>query len=166
MKNILKASAFVGVCALALQGAALANPDDDKAAVKATLEAASSAWLKCDLDAAAKYDAEGRTGYYPDSSAVQTDTEENRKKEADFCANGGAHELTYAVKDVIIYGDVAVAYGDGHYKRTEPGGAVSIDSDYTFTDVLVKSKGGWKFKHSHVGVVMPMEDAATASADQ
>lgn len=165
MKNILKASVFVGVCAVALSTPAYASSDADKAAVKAAIDAASSAWLNCELDAAMKYDADGRTGYYPDSSEVQMNTEANRKEEADFCANGGKHEMTYAIKNVQVYGDVAIAYGDGHYKRTEPDGKVSIDSDYTFTDVLVKAKDGWKFKHSHVGAVMPMDETMAASAE-
>jgi ketosteroid isomerase-like protein len=86
----------------------------------------------------------------------------SKQKDIDFCKNGGKHEITYKINGVSVMGDVAVAHGSGHYKRTEPGGAVSIDSDYTFTDVLVKKAGGWKFQHGHIGAYMPMEETTAA----
>ncbi len=154
----MKTQILLAVGAAILAGAAFAK-EGDEAAVKKAIAGSSAAWLACNLDAAAKFNAEGRGGYYPDSKEFQLETPENMQKEKEFCKNGGKNELTYAVKGVMLMGDTAVAHGSGHYKRTEPGGAVSIDGDYTFTDILVRTGDGWKFKHSHIGAVMPMPEA-------
>ncbi len=145
-----------------LLGSALAKAGDEEA-VKKTLADSFAIWMACDLEAAYKFDAEGRSSYYPDSADLQLSDEASRQKDADFCKNGGKNEATYQVNGVILMGDTAVAHGVGHYKRTEPGGAVSVDSDYTFTDILVRTKEGWKFRHSHIGAVMPAEEEAAAT---
>lgn len=134
----------------------LAGPNDDSAVRKVVADA-TAAWLACDVAAAAKFSVAGRSGYYPDSAELQIDTPEMQQKEVEFCKNGGKNEMTYKLNGVEIVGDAAIAHGSGHYKRTEPGGAVSVDSDFTFTDVLVRTADGWRYRHSHVGMVMPMD---------
>ena len=161
MSKLIKTSLCAGA-ALAMSATASAS-DDQSAAVKSTIDAATAAWLKCDVDAAAKYDVDGRTSYYPDSATLMIEDAKMIQDERDFCKNGGKNELTYSIAGVEVMGETAYAYGTGHYKRTEPGGAVSIDNDYTFTDILVKTSDGWKYKHSHVGAVMPMSEAAPAT---
>lgn len=165
--TIMRMALAASAAGALLCGSALAKPGDEEAVKKALADSFAS-WMACNLDAAYKFDADGRSGYYPDSPDIQVSSEESRQKEADFCKNGGKNEATYKVNGVILMGDTAVAHGFGHYKRTEPGGAVSVDSDYTFTDILVRTKEGWKFRHSHIGAVMPMEEttAAAAPADQ
>lgn len=150
-----------GAAGALMCGSALAKAGDEEA-VKKTIADSFASWMACDVEAAYKFDADGRSSYYPDSKDLQLSTPEMRQQEADFCKNGGKNEASYAVNGVIMMGDTAIAHGSGHYKRTEPGGAVSVDSDYTFTDILVRTKDGWKFRHSHIGAVMPAaEETAT-----
>ena len=161
--TITRIALATGAAGALLLGSALAKPGDEDA-VKKTLSDSFASWTACDLDAAYKFDADGRSSYYPDSADIQLSDDASRQKEADFCKNGGKNEATYQVNGVILMGDTAVAHGFGHYKRTEPGGAVSVDNDYTFTDILVRTKEGWKFRHSHIGAVMPMEETTAAAA--
>lgn len=151
-----------------LCGSALADSEKDKAAIQKMFDESAASMIACDTASFGKYDAEGRTAYYPDSMEPVVEDAASKQEDIDFCKNGGKHELAYKINGVSVIGDVAIAHGSGHYKRTEPGGAVSIDSDYSFTDVLVKKAGGWKFQHSHIGAYMPMEEttAATTPADQ
>ncbi|GAB4518781.1 MAG: hypothetical protein Kow00133_04090 [Amphiplicatus sp.] len=155
----MKALVAAGAGAAAAFAIAHANPEEEKAAVKSVMEAAAAAYEACDTASFGKYDVEGRTGYYPDSADPMKETPESRQEEIAFCEAGGKHAIDYTIKGVILLGDVAVAHGSGHYTRTEPDGEVSIDTDYTFTDILVKTKDGWKFRHGHIGVVLAEEPA-------
>lgn len=156
-----------GAAGALMCGAALAGSEKDEATIQKIFDESAASMLACDTASFGKYDAEERTAYYPDSMEPVVEDAASKQKDIDFCKNGGKHELTYKINGVSVMGDVAIAHGSGHYKRTEPGGAVSIDSDYTFTDVLVKKAGGWKFQHSHIGAYMPMEETtATAAATE
>jgi ketosteroid isomerase-like protein len=160
MKKSIFVTVFSTACAAMLLTAASAKSKEDAAAeVRAMFDQAAAEFVACDTSAIGKYDADEHTGYYPDSTELYDETsDEGRKEAADFCDNGGKHEMTYAISDVVMLKDAALVLGSGHYKRTEPDGTVSVDTDYTFTDVVVKTDKGWKFRHSHVGVVMPMEE--------
>lgn len=153
-----------GAAGLLACGSALAKPGDEDA-VRKTLADSFAKWIACDVEGAYKFDAPNRSGYYPDSKDLQVSTAEMRQQEADFCKNGGKNEATYVVQGVIMMGETAIAHGSGHYTRTEPDGAVSVDSDFTFTDILVRTKNGWRFRHSHVGAVLspPGGDAESAA---
>ncbi len=156
MKSSVSFLAFVSVLALgasAYAGEAKGSADE----LRAWYAKAVSDFVACDKAAFGKYDAESHTGYYPDSMDLVDETSpEMRQENAAFCDGGGKHELTYTIADIVILKDAALVLGSGHYKRTEPEGAVSVDSDYNFTDVLVKTGAGWKFRHTHVGAVIDM----------
>ena len=83
----------------------------------------------------------------------------------EFCENGGKHELEYKIADVVIMDGGALILGTGHYKRTEPGGEVSLDSDYTFTEVIVKKDDAWKIKHTHIGMIVEMGDDTSEATE-
>ncbi|MEZ5921091.1 MAG: DUF4440 domain-containing protein [Parvularculaceae bacterium] len=153
----------VSVCAM---GALLVAPafamhhEKDEEAVRKTIADANNVWLACDTEAWGKYDAEDRSAMYPDSLDLQYDINDSKAREIEFCKNGGKHELTnYKIEKVMVKGDVAIAAGSGHYKQTYGDGTSPINADFNFTDVLFRSKDGWKFKHSHIGVVMPPPEA-------
>ncbi|MBB5519481.1 YybH family protein [Amphiplicatus metriothermophilus] len=162
MRNSMKALLAASAGAAAAFAIAHANPEAEKAAIRAMFEEAIASMNACKTDDIGKNDAEGRTTYYPDSAEPHVETAETRQMAVDFCAKGGKHELQSQIRDIILLGDVAVAHGSGHYKRTEPDGTVSIDTDYTYTDVLVKKDGRWKIRHGHIGVVLPEEPAGEA----
>lgn len=149
-----------GACAATL---AISTPASADAAadVRRFFDKAGGDFVACNTATFDSYNAAGRTGYYPDLAALQKeDTAEAKQAAVDFCANGGKHDLNYEVADAVMLKDAALVLGSGHYKRTEPDGTVTIDTDYTFTDVLVKAKDGWKFRHGHIGVVMGAADTA------
>jgi hypothetical protein len=156
MKASVKLLAFVSVLALgasALAGDKKTSADD----LRAWYAKAVAEFVACDTSSYGKYSAEGHSGYYPDSKdLVDEASEEARLENVSFCEGGGKHEMTYDIADVVMLKDAALVLGSGHYKRTEPEGAVSIDADYNFTEVLVKTGDGWKFRHSHVGAVLDM----------
>ena len=162
MKNLLKMAALVGVGVTAISASAYAaHHTDAERAVRAMFEEAAAVFVACDTSSIGKYSAEGHTGFYPDSSALVDETsDEATQSEVAFCENGGKHELTYEIGDLVMLNDVALLLGTGHYKRTEPDGAVFVDTDYTFTEVLINTDKGWKFRHSHIGAVIAMEDDA------
>lgn len=153
-------SVISAVSALALGASAFAG--DDKGAadkIRAWYGEAVASYAACDTSAFGKYSAEGHTGYYPDALTLADETsDEARQENIAFCENGGKHEITYDIADVVMLKGAALILGSGHYKRTEPDGTVSIDSDYTFTEVLVKSGDGWKMRHSHIGAFMEMPE--------
>lgn len=162
MKKTALITMLSGACALTL-GAGAAAKTDDAAEVRATVDQAFAEFTACDTNAIGKYDANMHTGYYPDSAALVDETsDENRKMAADFCNNGGKHDMKYDIADIVMLKDAALVLGSGHYMRTEPNGAVSIDTDFTFTDVMVKTKDGWKFRHTHIGVVLPANEGAAS----
>lgn len=156
MKNMFKAVAFAGAGMLALNAAAFASDSADaKEKLKSWYADVVADFVSCDTSAIGKYNAQGRRGFYPDSAELHDETSEDSMQMAvDFCENGGKHDLTYDIADVVMLKDAALILGSGHYKRTEPDGAISVDSDYTFTEVVVKTSDGWKFKHSHIGAVL------------
>ncbi len=162
MKNLLKTAAFVGMGISAFGASAYAaHHTEAEREVRAMFDEATASFVACDKNSIGKYNAERHTGFYPDSMALIDETSDAAIQSAvDFCENGGKHELAYEIGDLVMLNDAALVLGAGHYKRTEPGGVVSVDTDYTFTDVLVKTGNGWKFRHTHIGVVVPMEDAA------
>lgn len=162
MKKYLKSCMIgAGAIAVSVSPAFAAHHAEGKAEVKAFMDAATAAFLACDYEKTATLSAEGRTGYYPDSLDPHAeDSEEARNAEKEFCEGGGKHELRIDASNIIMLKDAAVVHGKGHYKRTEPDGAVSVDTDYSYTDVLVKTDDGWKFQHGHIGVAIPMGDAA------
>lgn len=166
MKNMYKYVLSVSAATLALGAYAFAEHHEGvEAEVRAFYEQATASFLACDAEKIGAFSAEGHTGIYPDSLDAFDETSDEAVNEAKaFCVNGGKNELTYEITKVIPLSDAAVAIGKGHYKRTEPDGAVSIDTDYSFTEVLVKTDDGWKFRHSHVGVAIPMEDVEGAAA--
>lgn len=166
MKTLIKIVAFAGAGMMALGAAAFAG-DDAKAKEKlsAWYGEAIGKFNACDVSAIGQYSAEGHRGYYPDSADLHAETnEESLQKAKEFCDNGGKNDITYEIADIVMLKDAALILGDGHYTRTEPDGTVSVDSDYTFTEVLVKTRDGWKFKHSHIGAVMPEMAAETETA--
>ena len=156
MKTSIKLLAFAS--ALALGAPALAGEKEGSADdLRAWYAKVAAEFVACDTSSYGKYSAEGHSGYYPDSkNLVDEASEEARQENVSFCEGGGKHEMTYEIANVVMLKDAALILGSGHYKRTEPEGAVSIDSDYNFTEVLVKTKDGWKFRHSHVGAVLDM----------
>lgn len=158
MKKLMKIAALAGVCATAIGASAYAaHHTEAERAVRAMFDEATASFVACDKNSIGKYSAEGHTGFYPDSLALHDETsEEAVQSEVDFCENGGKHELMYEIDDLVMLNDAALLLGTGHYKRTEPDGAVSVDTDYMFTDVLVKTDHGWKFRHTHIGAVIPM----------
>ncbi len=161
MEKLWKYLAFSGASALVLGASAIAahHTEADKK-IRAFYEAAVADFVACDTEAVGKYGAEGQTGYYPDSLDLHMeDSDEARQAEIAFCEEGGKNELAYEIRDIVHLTDAALVLGKGHYKRTEPDGNVSIDTDYSFTEVLVKTDDGWKFRHSHIGVAIPMDDA-------
>lgn len=166
MKTLIKTVAFAGAGALALGAAAFAGDDaKTKEKLGAWYDEVVQKYLACDTSAIGQYSAEGHRGFYPDSAALHDETsDENKQQAIDFCDNGGKSDLTYEIADIVMLKDAALILGNGHYTRTEPDGTVSVDSDYTFTEVLVKTKDGWKFKHSHIGAVMPETAAETETA--
>jgi hypothetical protein len=158
-RTIVLLSSSVCLAALAVSTPASADAASD---VRSFFDKAAGDFAACNIANFDSYNAAGRTGYYPDSAALQReDTPEAKQAAADFCTNGGKHDLNYEVADVVMLKDAALVLGAGHYKRTEPDGTVTVDTDYTFTDVLVKTKDGWKFRHGHIGAVMA-EQAETA----
>ena len=162
MRNYSK-TCMIGAGALALSAmpAFAEHHAEGKAEVKAFMDAAIAAFVACNYKKTAKLSAEGRTGYYPDSLDPHAeDSDEARKAEKEFCEGGGKHELRIDAMNVVMLTDAAVVHGKGHYKRTEPDGTVSLDTDYSYTDVLVKTDDGWKFRHGHIGVAIPMGDEA------
>lgn len=165
MKTRVFVTLLSGACAVALS--ASANPKSDAAAaeIRTMFDQAATTFASCDTGNFGKYSAEGHTGFYPDSSALVIEaSDENKQAEIAFCEGGGKHDLKYEIGDVVMLKDAALVLGTGHYKRTEPDGTVSVDTDYTFTDVMVKTTDGWKFRHSHVGAVMPAEEGAAPAA--
>ncbi|MFQ5563074.1 MAG: nuclear transport factor 2 family protein [Parvularculaceae bacterium] len=162
MRKSAYAILFSGACALALGASAIAKHHTKMdVEIRTFYETAVADFLKCDPGSIGKHSTEKKTGYYPDSLELHDESSaESRQMEVEFCEGGGKHELTYEIADIIGLEDAAVVLGTGRYKRTEPDGAVSIDTDYSFTEVLVKTDDGWKFRHSHVGVAVPMEEAA------
>lgn len=159
MKNPIFVTVFSTACAATLATAALAMSHDEAADVRAMVDQAMADFVACNVDAIGKYNADKHTAYYPDSSELYDEASEEADKEgADFCKNGGKHELRFNIVDIVMLKDAALVLGSGHYKRTEPDGAVSVDSDFTSTEVVVKTDKGWKYRHSHTGIVMPMEE--------
>lgn len=147
---------FLGASAIAMMAAAPAFAQDDEAQIRAMYEEAMGDWEACDMSNFGEYSAETHTAFYPDSKdVVMENSPEAEEMANEFCDGGGKHEMDYMIDTVDLMDDVALVYGSGHYKRTEPGGDVSVDSDFTFTDVLQKDGDDWKFRHTHVGAVMP-----------
>ena len=148
-----------GVLALTAVPAFAGDHAEDKAEVKAFMDKATAAFVACDYEKTAKMSAKGRTGYYPDSlDPVAEDSEEMRNAEKAFCEGGGKHELRIDAVNIIMLTGAAVVHGKGNYKRTEPGGEVSLETNYSYTDVLVKTDDGWKFRHGHIGIAIPMSE--------
>lgn len=159
----IAATAFAAACAKA-PGNAPVDVAAETAAIKSMVESANAAYVACDIASVATHEVAGATGYYPESTALMVSNDEERQKEDDFCKAGGKNELTENIAGVEVLGDVGYVLGSGHYKRTEPDGKVSIDGDYTATHIVVKSADGWKFKHSHIGAVLAMPEAAALPA--
>lgn len=161
MKTSIKLIAAVSVIALGASAfAAEKNGPADE--IRAWYAAVVADFVACNVDAFGKYDAESHSAYYPDSLKLADENNaESRQMGIDFCKNGGKNGLTYEIADIVMLKDAALILGSGHYKRTEPGGAVSIDADYNFTDVAVKTSAGWKLRHTHVGAVQEMTPVET-----
>lgn len=166
MKTIHKFVLSVSSAALAMGAYAIAaHHEEIDAEVRAFFEQATADFAACNVEAIGKYDAKGHTGIYPDSLDPIDETSEAAVQEGKtFCENGGKHEISYEISNVIPLNGAAVAVGKGHYKRTEPDGTVTLDTDYSFTDVLVKTDDGWKFRHTHIGMAIPMGDEMDAAA--
>ncbi len=162
MRDYLKSCLIgAGVLAVSASPAIAAHHGKMKAEVKAFMDAATDAFVACEYEKSASMSAAGRTGYYPDSLDPQAeDSEEALASAKDFCDGGGKHELRIDARNIIMLNDAAVVHGKGHYKRTEPDGSVSLDTDYSYTNVLVKTDDGWKFRHGHIGIAFPMGDEA------
>lgn len=161
MRQIVTFVALAG--ALALGSSVLAGEKDKAAEVRAWFDQAVSEYASCNVDAIGNYSAADHTGFYPDSAQLQNEnTQESREAAKQFCENGGKHEMSYEIQDVVMLKDAAIILASGHYKRTEPDGAVTVDSDFNLTDVAIKTDEGWKFRHSHVGAVMPQQEVAAA----
>jgi len=158
MTSHLRILALAGAASLATSVAAHAGDNAEaKEKLKAWYANSVADFVACDAAAMDKYSASDKTGYYPDSGELHDESsDEARQMEAEFCENGGKHELTYELADIIMLKDAALMLGTGHYKRTEPDGEASIDADYTFTELLVKEGGEWKFRHSHIGAILDM----------
>lgn len=156
-RAIVLLSSSACLAALAISTPANADAVSD---LRSFFDKAAGDFVACNTATFDAYNAAGRSGYYPDSAALQReDTPEAKQAAIDFCTNGGKHDLNFEVAEVVMLKDAALVLGAGHYKRTEPDGTVTVDTDYTFTDVLVKTKEGWKFRHSHIGIVMGAEGA-------
>lgn len=161
-KSMLFVASIASAVALGIGGAvnAMSHSADD---VRAFFEQAAADYVACDTSRIGAYSTDDHSGFYPDSGELQMEaSDEARQAAIDFCEAGGKHEMSYEIRDVVMLKDAALVLASGHYKRTEPDGTVSVDDDFTLTDVLVKTDDGWKFRHSHVGAVMaPTEETAS-----